>query len=77
MRSREFFFVHRTHRFEPSPEGRTALERRYIHGHRWCDAAQIAALNAAGETVYPLQLGELLASVNGTLNESGEPRAIH
>ena len=77
MRSREFFFVHRTHRFEPSPAGRTALERRYIHGHRWCDAAQIAALNAAGETVYPLQLGELLASANGTPDASGEPRAIH
>lgn len=77
MRSREYFFVHRTQRFEPSPAGRTALERRYIHGHRWCDAAQIAALNAAGETVYPLQLGELLASANSTPDTVGEPRAIH
>ena len=41
--SEEFFFVHRTPRFEPSPAGRTELERRYIHGHRWCDAADIAA----------------------------------
>jgi 8-oxo-dGTP pyrophosphatase MutT (NUDIX family) len=62
VRSQEFFFVHRTAHFEPSAAGRTALEQRYIHGHRWCDAESIAALAAAGETVYPLQLGELLAS---------------
>ena len=78
MRSREFFFVLRTRRFEPSAAGRTALERRYIHGHRWCDAAEIVALAASGETVYPLQLGELLpaadAAAGGTVND--EPLAI-
>jgi 8-oxo-dGTP pyrophosphatase MutT (NUDIX family) len=58
--SEEFFFVHRTRRFEPSTAGRTELENRYIHGHRWCDPADIAELAAAGETVYPLQLSELL-----------------
>ena len=58
--SEEFFFVHRTRRFEPSSAGRTDLENRYIHGHRWCDPADIAELAAAGETVYPLQLAELL-----------------
>ncbi|MGO9550049.1 NUDIX hydrolase [Mycobacterium sp.] len=58
--SEEFFFVYRTRRFEPSSAGRTELENRYIHGHRWCDPADIAALAAAGETVYPLQLSELL-----------------
>ncbi|OBG57333.1 MULTISPECIES: NUDIX hydrolase [unclassified Mycobacterium] len=58
--SEEFYFVYRTHRFEPSGAGRTDLERSYIHGHRWCDAADIARLAAAGETVYPRQLGELL-----------------
>jgi 8-oxo-dGTP pyrophosphatase MutT (NUDIX family) len=58
--SEEFFFVYRTRRFEPSTAGRTELENRYIHCHRWCDAADIAALVAAGETVYPLQLSELL-----------------
>ena len=61
MTSEEFYFVHRTRRFEPSPVGRTALERRYIHGHRWCDATAIDALVAAGQQVYPLQLGELLS----------------
>jgi 8-oxo-dGTP pyrophosphatase MutT (NUDIX family) len=60
VNSEEFFFVHRTRRFEPSIAGRTELENRYIHGHRWCDPADIAHLAAAGETVYPLQLSELL-----------------
>ncbi len=64
MRSREFFFVYRTPRFEPSVTGRTELEHRYIHGHRWCDANIIEELAASGQTVYPLQLGELLASAN-------------
>lgn len=62
--SEEYFFVYRTHRFEPSIAGRTELERRYIHCHRWCDAGDIAELVAAGETVYPLQLSELLADAN-------------
>ena len=78
MRSREFFFVHRTARFDPSAAGRTALERRYIHGHRWCDAADIANLARTGQTVYPLQLGELLGAAQ-RLTESdipAEPQAI-
>ena len=58
--SEEFFFVYRTRRFEPSCAGRTELERRYIHGHRWCDAADIAQLVALGQTVYPMQLSGLL-----------------
>ena len=64
IRSEEMFFVHRTRRFEPSTAGRTGLERAYIHGHRWCDATMIAELVAKGETVYPLQLGELLEEAN-------------
>ncbi len=64
IRSEEMFFVHRTSRFEPRASGRTALERRYIHGHRWCDATMIDGLVAMGEKVYPLQLGELLAQAN-------------
>jgi 8-oxo-dGTP pyrophosphatase MutT (NUDIX family) len=62
--SQEFYFVHRTARFEPTAAGRTPLELRYIHGHRWCDSAEIAALAAGGQTVYPLQLGELLEEAN-------------
>jgi 8-oxo-dGTP pyrophosphatase MutT (NUDIX family) len=62
--SEEFYLVYRTRRFEPSVSGRTELERRYIHGARWCDANDIAELVAAGEQVYPLQLGELLPRAN-------------
>jgi 8-oxo-dGTP pyrophosphatase MutT (NUDIX family) len=64
IRSEEMFFIHRTRRFEPSTAGRTGLERAYIHGHRWCDATMISELVAKGETVYPLQLGELLDLAN-------------
>jgi 8-oxo-dGTP pyrophosphatase MutT (NUDIX family) len=64
IRSHELFFVHRTRRFDPSVAGHTPLERRYIHGHRWCDADDITRLVAAGEAVYPVQLAELLAEAN-------------
>lgn len=64
LRSQEMFFVHRTARFEPSVGSHTALERRTIHGHRWCDATMIEELVAGGETVYPQQLGALLDRAN-------------
>ena len=64
MASEEFYFVHRTRRFDPSPAGRTPLELRYIHGHRWCDAADIAGLAEAGQRVYPLELVDLLGEAN-------------
>nr|CRL75141.1 ADP-ribose pyrophosphatase [Mycolicibacterium malmesburyense] len=64
IRSQELFFVYRTTRFEPSMGGHTALERRTIHGYRWCDETMIQELVANGETVYPLQLGELLEQAN-------------
>lgn len=70
IRSEEYFFIHRTTRFEPSATGRTTLERHYIHGHRWCDATMIAELVAGGEAVYPLQLGELLAQANELAEQS-------
>lgn len=73
MRSREFYFVYRTARFEPTMDGRTALEHRYIHGHRWCDAAAMAALEAAGETVYPLQLPQLLTRAAAVADAGGAP----
>lgn len=72
--SQEFFFVHRTGRFEPLPDGRTELELRYIHGHRWCDVQTIDELAAGGETVYPVQLGELLTEANRVADGShGDP----
>ncbi|MCT7659610.1 NUDIX hydrolase [Mycobacterium deserti] len=75
VRSEEMYFIHRTTRFEPSAAGRTGLERSYIHGHRWCDATMIGELVANGETVYPLQLGELLAEANALADaRGGAPR---
>jgi len=77
--SEEFFFVYRTRRFEPSEAGRTELESRYIHCHRWCDAADIAEVVAAGETVYPLQLSELLAeaiALAGAPDRAGQLQSI-
>ena len=75
IRSEEMFFVHRTERFEPVATGRTPLERRYIHGHRWCDATMIDELVAGGETVYPLQLGELLSEASKLADDDGvEPQ---
>ena len=71
MASEEFYFVHRTCRFDPSPAGRTELELRYIHGHRWCDAETILALAAGGQTVYPLQLGDRLAEANRLADRAG------
>ena len=77
--SQEFYFIHRTSRFEPTTGGRTPLELRYIHGHRWCDSATIEKLAAGGETVYPLQLGELLAEANAVAEGrgGGPPRELH
>jgi len=69
--SQEFFFVHRTGRFEPSGADRTGLEQRYLNGHRWCDAREIAELAAAGETVYPLQLGERLTEAAALADTTG------
>jgi 8-oxo-dGTP pyrophosphatase MutT (NUDIX family) len=84
--SEEFYLVHRTRRFDPSVTGRTELERSYIHGARWCDANDIAELGAAGEQVYPLQLGELLPAANrmaalseadnGAARNAGVPQSI-
>jgi 8-oxo-dGTP pyrophosphatase MutT (NUDIX family) len=74
--SEEFFFVYRTERFEPSTVGRTELENRYIHGHRWCDAADIAELADAGETVYPLQLSELLTEAVALAGSPDRPRQL-
>ena len=74
--SEEFFFVHRTRRFEPSTAGRTELENRYIHCHRWCDAADIVELANSGETVYPLQLPELLTEAAAQASAPDRPRQL-
>lgn len=82
MHSEEFYFLHRTRRFEPSTAGHTDLEQRYIHGHRWCDAAAIDELVNAGQRVYPVQLRELLDEAHELAECRGReipatPRPIH
>ena len=74
--SEEFFFVYRTRRFEPSTVGRTELESRYIHGHRWCDVSDIVELTHSGETVYPLQLPELLGEAAALASAPHRPRQL-
>ncbi|MBW0013658.1 NUDIX domain-containing protein [Mycobacterium sp.] len=74
--SEEFYLVHRTTRFEPTLTGRTELEHRYIHAARWCDANDISVLTAAGEQVYPLQLGELLPAAIRLADEAGNPGVL-
>lgn len=69
IRSEEFFFVYRTSHFEPVTTGHNTVERQSIHAHRWCDAATIERLAASGETVYPLQLGELLCRAGQLADE--------
>ncbi|MCV7380202.1 exopolyphosphatase [Mycobacterium alsense] len=76
IESEEFYLVHRTRRFEPSLGGRTELERSYIHGARWCDAKDIAALTASGEQVYPRQLGELLPVANRLADDARNAGAL-
>jgi 8-oxo-dGTP pyrophosphatase MutT (NUDIX family) len=73
IRSHELFFVYRTRCFTPSTAGHTALERRYIHGHRWCDAADIAALVLGGEAGNPVQLGDLLSEANALADARSAP----
>lgn len=82
MHSDEFYFLHRTRRFEPATTGRTDLELRYIHGHRWCDAEAITELVNAGQRVYPVQLRELLGEALALADRSAAetpatPRPIH
>jgi 8-oxo-dGTP pyrophosphatase MutT (NUDIX family) len=73
IRSHELFFVHRTQRFTPSSAGHSALELRYIHGHRWCNASDIAELVDGGEAVYPVQLGDLLPEANALADGRSTP----
>ncbi|TSD94674.1 NUDIX domain-containing protein [Skermania sp. ID1734] len=78
MRSEELFFVTQVRHFEPRPIALTDLEKRTITGSKWCTAEDIATLNAAGETVYPQDLANLLdeARAAATVAEDPEVRAI-
>ncbi|MGW5573698.1 NUDIX hydrolase [Nocardia thailandica] len=71
IRSEELFFVLRVPAFEPHGANMTHLERRSITGHRWCTPADIRALEAQGEAVYPYHLDELLAEAAEVADREG------
>lgn len=83
VHSEELFFAARVPAFEPNREGSTDTERSYVTGMKWCNAADIMALDASGETVYPQRLDLLLPeAAAATLTEDSilvantPPRAI-
>ncbi|MEV0333893.1 NUDIX domain-containing protein [Nocardia sp. NPDC050717] len=73
IRSEELFFVLRAPRFEWRPADLDALERRTITDHRWCTQADIRALDAQDEAVYPYHLDELLAEAVSAAAGDTEP----
>ena len=58
----ESYFVVRTPRFEVRPAGWTELERRSVTGWRWWPQRE---LRATGAVVYPHELADLLATIEG------------
>ncbi|MEU1980381.1 NUDIX domain-containing protein [Nocardia sp. NPDC019395] len=73
IRSEELFFALRVPEFEPEPADLTYLEQRSITGNRWCGPDDIRALDAAGETVYPYQLDELLGEAARAADGENDP----
>lgn len=64
IRSEELYFVVRTPAFDPGRARLTDLEVRTITDFRWCDADEMRSLSANGETVFPVELPELLVEAN-------------
>lgn len=60
IEARETFFTARVAGFEPSPAGFTEVERATVTTYRWCSPADVRALDADGERVYPPGLDALL-----------------
>ncbi|RMI30695.1 NUDIX hydrolase [Nocardia stercoris] len=73
IRSEELFFVARTPAFEPTAGSLTAVERRAILGNKWCTPADIRALDAADQTVYPYNLDTLLPEAVAAAAGPDEP----
>ncbi|KAA0023456.1 NUDIX hydrolase [Antrihabitans cavernicola] len=73
IRSEELFYALEVPRFEPSHGGFTDLEKRAITGHKWCLPADIDALVAAGEPVYPQDLGVLLDEARSAIDTLVQP----
>ena len=67
IRSEELFFAAMTASFEPDRRLLTDLERVAITGFRWCTEADVAELDASGETVYPADLADLLGDARAAV----------
>jgi 8-oxo-dGTP pyrophosphatase MutT (NUDIX family) len=52
-RQHEHFFITRTHRFEPTDDAWTDVERRSVLGHRWWSIDELAATD---DVIHPEQL---------------------
>lgn len=77
IRSEELFFAAATTSFTPSRQQFTDLEKVAITDFRWCVEDDIERLHKSGETVYPLELAELLpearAAVRGEVEVEVRP----
>lgn len=73
IRSEELFFALRVPGFEPQAMDLTAVEQRSITGHRWCAPEDIVELEAAGETVYPDHLDQLLSEAAQLASADSDP----
>jgi len=63
IEAEETYFAAAVDDFEPRQDGFTELELRTITDYRWCTPAELEALDAAGERVYPPGLARLLPEV--------------
>ncbi len=60
IEAEETYFAAAVANFAPRSGARTELEHRMIDDARWCTAADIQRLEAAGDNVYPPGLADLL-----------------
>jgi 8-oxo-dGTP pyrophosphatase MutT (NUDIX family) len=60
VKSLEYFFHHQTASSDIDTSGHTALERRVMRDHRWFVPEELAGWH---ETIYPLNLADLLARI--------------
>ncbi|WP_040797198.1 NUDIX hydrolase [Nocardia higoensis] len=73
IRAEELFFALRVPAYEPKPGDLTSLEKRCVTGHRWCAPADIVALEASGEPVYPFDLDGLIAEAAEVASGTSDP----
>src|SRR5690606_3181115 len=73
IRAEELFFALRVPAYEPEPGTLTSPGTRCVTGHRGCAPADIVALEAAGEPVYPFDLDGLIAEAAEVASGTSDP----